>query len=261
MKRILMIILVIFFPISIFPQTRMLIKKTNGITDSLLLSEIKNITFKTNSNVPTQGLIAYYPFNGNANDQSGNGMNGTVSRAILTSDRFGNPNSAYSFNGIDNFIEIMNSSNVNLKPGGFTLVAWVNITDSNIDNTVIAKHRYTYGTGYGLGVVNNQAHFYLDGGGANGIRTTESYADGNWHMLVARYDEKIQSIYVDGSLKVSQSTTYNQTNNSNICIGNSVMNGGGYAGYFKGKIDDIRIYNRALSDTEIQQLDHEGGWK
>ena len=52
------------------------------------------------------GLVAYYPFNGNANDESGNGHNGTINSATLTSDRFGNPNSAYSFDGVNDYIDI-----------------------------------------------------------------------------------------------------------------------------------------------------------
>jgi len=75
------------------------------------------------------GLMAYYPFNGNANDASGNGNNAVFNNASLTNDRFGNPNSAYSFNGIDNYIRVPNASAINpigqislcvfVKPMGF----------------------------------------------------------------------------------------------------------------------------------------------
>ena len=54
----------------------------------------------------SDGLVAYYPFNGNADDESGNGNHGTVNGATLTIDRFGNENSAYSFDGIDDYIDI-----------------------------------------------------------------------------------------------------------------------------------------------------------
>jgi len=60
--------------------------------------------------VPTDGLVGYWPFNGNANDESGNGNNGTVNGATLTSDRFGNSSKAFSFNGTNNFINVVNSS-------------------------------------------------------------------------------------------------------------------------------------------------------
>jgi len=61
------------------------------------------------SYVPTNGLVGWWPFNGNANDESGNGNNGTVNGAILTTDRFGNDGKAYSFDGVSNYILVNNS--------------------------------------------------------------------------------------------------------------------------------------------------------
>ena len=62
------------------------------------------------------GLVAYYPFNGNANDESGNGNDGTVIGATLTADRSGNPDSAYSFNGVNDYINVPHSSSLNIPP-------------------------------------------------------------------------------------------------------------------------------------------------
>jgi hypothetical protein len=67
----------------------------------LSLFAINVLTAQIPSYVPTNGLVGYWPFNGNANDISGNGNNGTVNGATLTTDRFGNTNSAYSFDGND----------------------------------------------------------------------------------------------------------------------------------------------------------------
>jgi hypothetical protein len=64
--------------------------------------------------VPSNGLVGWWPFNGNANDESGNGNNGTVNGATLTIDRFGNANQAYGFDGVDDFIEVINSTQVTL---------------------------------------------------------------------------------------------------------------------------------------------------
>lgn len=66
------------------------------------------------SYVPTDSLIGWWPFNGNANDESGNGNNGTVNGAIITIDRFGNANKSFSFNNANNWIEIPNSPNITL---------------------------------------------------------------------------------------------------------------------------------------------------
>ncbi len=62
--------------------------------------------------VPTNGLVGWWPFTGNANDISGNGNNGTVNGATLISDRFSNANSAYSFDGVSNFIQLPNDSSI-----------------------------------------------------------------------------------------------------------------------------------------------------
>ena len=65
------------------------------------------------SYVPANGLVGWWPFNGNANDESGNGNNGTVNGSTLTTDRFGNSNSSYNFNGTSNYIRINNSTSLN----------------------------------------------------------------------------------------------------------------------------------------------------
>jgi hypothetical protein len=70
------------------------------------------------------GLVAYYPFNGNANDQSGNGNHGTVFEATLTTDRFGNDNSAYSFDGVNDYISVNDTPELS---GGSPLVKTVSI--------------------------------------------------------------------------------------------------------------------------------------
>lgn len=74
----------------------------------------------------TNGLVAYYPFNANANDESGNGFNGTVNGATLTTDRFGRTQSCYSFNGTDNYIRLpLNTGNLNGSTQ-VTISAWIN---------------------------------------------------------------------------------------------------------------------------------------
>jgi len=69
------------------------------------------------------GLVAYYPFNGNANDESGNGNHGTVNGATLTDNRFGNPNSAYNFDGSNDYID----APTNFGYTTFTVTAWIKL--------------------------------------------------------------------------------------------------------------------------------------
>ncbi len=76
--------------------------------------------------IPTNGLVAWYPFNGNANDESGNGNHGVVSGATLTTDRFGNANSAYHFDGVDDFMRLVKSDTADFS-NGFTISFWVQV--------------------------------------------------------------------------------------------------------------------------------------
>ena len=203
------------------------------------------------------GLVAYFPFNGNANDLSGNGHNGTVFGAVLTTDRFGNANSAYSFDGVNDYIDLSNTAGLNFTSGGFTLAAWVKFTADNNDDAIIGKHINGYWNGYFLGAGNiggpaNVFNFYV----SNDPRsiTTETYNDGNYHFVAGSYDGAYQYLYVDGVLKSSRQNTYTTTNNINISIGRHSAQSDIYGGYFSGVIDDVRIYNRSLSASEIQQL-------
>jgi hypothetical protein len=89
-----------------------------------------NLMAQLPSYVPTNGLVGWWPFNGNANDESGNGNNGTVNGATLTTDRFGIANKAYSFDGVDDIISLQNSSNFNFN-NGKAISFWVKICISN----------------------------------------------------------------------------------------------------------------------------------
>jgi hypothetical protein len=76
--------------------------------------------------IPTDSLVGYWPFNGNAIDASGNGNNGTIYGAALCADRFGNANSAYSFNGVDNYIRVEDSPSLNINGHvSISMSAWV----------------------------------------------------------------------------------------------------------------------------------------
>ena len=97
-------------------------KKTLQLT--LVLFFFGTLSVSLQAQIPTDSLVAYYPFNGNANDESGNGNDGVVNGATLTTDRFGNVNSAYSFDGVDDWINAPNSGLPDADESR-TLTAWV----------------------------------------------------------------------------------------------------------------------------------------
>lgn len=98
-------------------------------------------------------LEAHYPFNGNANDESGNAHHGTVNGALLTTDRFGAAASAYQFNGVTDFIDCGNAASLNIGTGSLTLSAWVKFNAPQVDKYIVGKYNALQPkpNAYGLG--------------------------------------------------------------------------------------------------------------
>jgi hypothetical protein len=110
-------------------------QKTLFLTIAVLLGlRIAAIAQTPPAYVPTDGLVGWWPFNGNANDESGNGNNGTVNGATLTEDRFGNANSAYYYDGISNNILINDDST--LRPSEITMSVWINSSSNNFRQVI-----------------------------------------------------------------------------------------------------------------------------
>lgn len=210
------------------------------------------------------GLVAYYPFNGNANDESGNGNHGTVYGAALTQDRFGQPNRAYHFDGQGDYIDIGN----NVKPPfPITVSAWVRV-DSFSEQKVIFRNDKVYSNGccyYGIEVMyladGRVAGMYGDGGyaGASSRKTKETdnfaLSTDKWHHIVVRYNAcNSIDIFVDG---IERTSVWNDGRGD--CMVYSTNNGtmGNQSGpmcQFDGFLDEVRVYNRGLSENEILQL-------
>ena len=112
------------------------------------------------------GLVAYYPFNGNANDETANGNNGVVHGAVLAPDRFGTASHAYLLSGAGDYIRIPDAAIQNLT-GDLTLAAWVNTTilfDMPVPLIFSNLQQVSPGDGYQLGVYQGKAIFYAGGG-------------------------------------------------------------------------------------------------
>ncbi len=203
----------------------------------------------------SDGLVAYYPFNGNANDETGNGSNGTTYGATLTEDRCGNPESAFHFDGVDDFIDLGNPAILNIHEA-ITISAWARVEDATSTNCIISKWKY---------VIHNQGSWRLlpytfSVIGANGYSAAHAGYDylqqsSDYKHYVGIYSQQDNLIkyYENGNLIAVTEGRLGSIfiSNSNVLIGAAI-----YFDpiYFKGDIDDIRIYNRALTQEEITEL-------
>lgn len=212
----------------------------------LLLAHANAQSFLTN------GLVAYYPFNGNSYEATGSGYNLTNFGAQLATDRFGNTNSAYSFNGSSYMITATN----NLLPSGSanrTLSLWVK-TDSSLTNVSGNYIAADYGSGaspnlaFGLFLGNRYWGIHFDG--ANQQVFSSIKPDTSWHQFVCIYSNGFAQMYVDGIQNTNAPWT-TSTAVGRLIVGNNIN---GFSEYFRGIIDDIRIYNRALSSSEVTAL-------
>jgi len=209
------------------------------------------------------GLAAYYPFNGNADDASVNGNNGVVNGATLTTDRLGQANGAYDFNGTGDNIMINASSSLDVGAGnGLTLAAWINPYDLSVQRPIA---EWVDSNGY-IG-----AHFYISvslaGGGpgslyANFIDTTGAHhlfstapnilAANTYQHAAVTYDKTtgMASLYLNGQVKATQNLgIFTPQTSTNLYLGARLS-----GEYFKGDMDDFRIYNRVLSAAELSML-------
>ena len=212
------------------------------------------------SYVPTDGLVAYYPFNGNANDESGNGNHGTVNGATLTSDRNDVQNSSYSFDGLDDYISI-NSNNNQLDFFGnccITISAWIKLDNADNQYSILTNSDYNnIHQQYALKVESNSKLYFLAGDKlfeSNGINYSSSNINnGQWAHTLVSYDGNKLKLYLNGNLDYENQIIDNfpESPSSVAFIGNSW---GANNDFFPGQIDDVSIWNRALTEQEIQNL-------
>jgi hypothetical protein len=206
--------------------------------------------------VPANGLVGWWPFNGNANDESGNGNNGTVNGATLTSDRFGVANKAYSFD-------------VNQKIGAFitnfpvySVSIWAKINTWNLgigtlNGGTLASHKTDGLYGNGWVIEHNQNQYcWLEYNANNSIQQYNGTPQLNtwFHVVLTSDSQGTRKLYIDGVL----TDTYNGAaiisggNNYEFKIGAHID--GPTIWWFKGDLDDVGYWSRAITECEIQNL-------
>jgi len=223
---------------------------SNAVTGALSASAALNISGYDFSQ--WQGLVAYYPFNGNANDESGNGKNGTVNGATLTTDRFDRASAAYSFDGVSGTIVIPDASG--FRQNTLTLSGWVEASElspgGRIRSDLIGK-----GASYQwVSQLEQSGKIRTAVFTSSGEQTFDSNLAINtnrWYQFTRVWDGVTGAVYINGVYDNSIATSGSLVNGSDpVVIGARLLNGN----YFHGKLDDIRIYNRALSTNEVAQL-------
>jgi archaellum component FlaC len=197
----------------------------------------------------TTGLVAYYPFNGTAGDSSGNGNHGTVIGAIPATDRFGISNKSYFFEGSSSYITIPSSiSNSNIK-GAATFSSWLNSNNGN--NYFICKSNSTDGD-YRIFTTSSYLRFVLD---SKEYSLNYNFPINQWFHIVVTFFNGTVNLFMNGNLVGTTSVVFNNypvTNtNTNLEIGRDPW---GLNEFHQGKIDEIRVYNRALTQSEITYL-------
>lgn len=208
------------------------------------------------------GLVAYYPFNGNANDSTGHGNNPVFNNATLTSDMYGNVGKAYHFDGSSTYMRISNGPWLNMgtkmticanvKPMGF-------YTGPCRGNAVIQKGdndntlgNYILRFNDSLNPCGNPStadeHFY-----GRAVYDTGRVQLNKWYNIIWTYDGTAARIYING--KLVNTTVYSLpafTNSYDLFFGRT--NNPEYPYWFNGDLDEVRFYNRALNSQEITAL-------
>ena len=244
--------------------------KTKSIMAALLLAASSAFA-QVPSYVPTNGLVGWWPFNGNANDESGNGNNGTVNGATLTESRFGVINSAYLFNGTSDYIQC-NDAGLPSGTTSYSFNAWIllNQPANNSWSTILG-----YGTNNNTNNDNGKSsQFWITNNSnptqllSNDFRNRANRGTidsinyrGTWHMItfIKPNADSLGLWYFDGSSIPTGDqniggTIRNITLSGILRIGKSLINVSPYQYYWNGKLDDIGIWNRPLTQQEITAL-------
>jgi hypothetical protein len=194
------------------------------------------------------GLVAYYPFSGNANDESGNGHNGSVEGPVLTSDRFYNANAAYQFAGNGDVVRIQPAPNFWSK-GKLTFSCWMKIQPGGLYQPRIMSN----GTlDVGLTDTSGNPQLFFAGWGFNGLFPTNRLTSGLNYHVAGTYDGTTARVFLNGAEIAATNTAWSfQTTALPLGIGKNLDTG---TDWFSGVIDDVRLYDRALSGNEVVEI-------
>ena len=199
--------------------------------------------------VPTSGLVAYYPFDGNADDASGKASNGVVSGATLTTDRFGARDHAYYFDGQSASITTTTKHFAQSGAGQLSVSAWVKLSDAS-GGVFMGASEFGVSGAVGTSASIGLSIYHPHTNTAYGIG-----AVGTWVHFVGTFDGHDIRAYTNGQL-----VDWLRWPGALSDADRPLVFGQFLTQHWQGSLDDVRIYDRALTPDEIQQLYHEGGW-
>ncbi len=215
------------------------------------------------SYVPTTGLIGWWGLNGNASDSSGNANNGTVNGATLSTDRNGNANSAYNFNGTSDYIALPTGLASGLTTGQVTVAGWMYITTNSTWSSLLKNWGSLTTGGFHLGLADLTQKLNVQITQANGTTvssTAPNIMSANaWHHVAFTADGSFIHLYQD-AVEITTPISYNGTLKTSFLYTNigakpSTSNTpASFPGYLNGKADDIGLWSVALTQQQITGL-------
>ncbi len=235
------------------------------------LSEWSDVRNFTTPLIPQDGLVAWYPFNGNANDESGNNNHGTIFGGVTsTTDRYNQVASAFIFNGTSGYIEIPTLNTFQYKP--VTYSAWVIVSSyfpssaghkfrsiigrQELGNTVCGMLGFWADKNVANGAYDNTFNYWMGGASQPDIPWSKTIPEINsWvHIAFTQSANGDFKFYMNGELSNSGNLQNAQSANISFRIGSGI---GANSYFWNSKIDDVRVYSRVLTGEEIVALYHE----
>jgi len=211
--------------------------------------------------IPTNGLVAWFPFNGNSSDESVSGIkidSAAAGSPTLAADRNGVAKAAYAFNGSRQAFKALETNKLPSGNSNFTINAWALKTMSGTPRTIASWGTDTVGQSKEIVFYHNTRSSDLYLGITNGVDTIESKIDPKvysaWMQLSVTFSSGSVKLFLNGNLLTSKTMTFNVQAGSVFGIGTDWYSANGGTNFFGGSLDDISIYNRTLTDQEITYM-------
>jgi len=237
------------------------VRTAEQIADDYRAGAYRTIVASSNPHDWSAGLVGYWSFDGQyttttsgaaagTRDASGNGNWGAFNNGVKPAG--GISGQALSFDGMDDYVNCGSNASLDLRGKSFTFESWAKRSSLGSYDFIMTQCQTETGNNCLMFGFMNTNNFMFDFYG-NGITSPATYTDFNWHHWVGTYDTNTneQKLYYDGELTATRTATSDFNGFAVLAIGRRMI--GASPNYFDGSIDEVRIYNRALSANEVKQ--------